>query len=355
MLSQAQLDRLNEAILALYKPFPMDELPDRFLAAVRIALPAELVHISVTSPAEGVVDAFLDRPAHAALARLAAHRDDLMAMPGFSDGGFYLGADRGPVSYLDFMDRRRLEATALWEYFCKPLDLQSDLSVNFHRTEGQFFTISSSRSGRPHDASERAILSFLQPHLRQRFQLATSAEPCHPLLAANCDAPSAGPLHIICDKDGKMLYATPASVGTLERIGIQLGATIPDDWAAWIRVRHREEQINRAGPLRFCGNQGQSGWVHHLSDPEAAEHHLLIGFEHVKVAIGFQGLLTPREEEVAARLVEGKTNREIARILGISTATAKHHVANILAKLMVENRTAAANCLRSRRPAKTWT
>ncbi|MGC4118137.1 MAG: helix-turn-helix transcriptional regulator [Myxococcales bacterium] len=45
--------------------------------------------------------------------------------------------------------------------------------------------------------------------------------------------------------------------------------------------------------------------------------------------------LTRRERSVAGWLVEGKTNGEIAKILGVSEATAKYHVANILAKLGV--------------------
>jgi DNA-binding NarL/FixJ family response regulator len=52
--------------------------------------------------------------------------------------------------------------------------------------------------------------------------------------------------------------------------------------------------------------------------------------------------LTPREREVLALLVEGKTNRDIALQLTISQATVRLHVSNILSKLGVSNRTEAA-------------
>lgn len=52
-------------------------------------------------------------------------------------------------------------------------------------------------------------------------------------------------------------------------------------------------------------------------------------------------LLTPRETEVARLLVEGKTNPEIAAQLFISERTVQSHVANIMAKLGVNSRTAA--------------
>jgi non-specific serine/threonine protein kinase len=53
-------------------------------------------------------------------------------------------------------------------------------------------------------------------------------------------------------------------------------------------------------------------------------------------------LLTPRETEVARLLVEGKTNPEIAADLFISERTVQSHVANIMTKLGVNSRTAAA-------------
>jgi non-specific serine/threonine protein kinase len=55
-----------------------------------------------------------------------------------------------------------------------------------------------------------------------------------------------------------------------------------------------------------------------------------------------QERLTPRELDVLSLLVMGKTDREIARELFVSVRTAHGHVANILSKLEVHTRTAAA-------------
>ncbi|MEV5747998.1 AAA family ATPase [Actinoallomurus sp. NPDC052308] len=52
--------------------------------------------------------------------------------------------------------------------------------------------------------------------------------------------------------------------------------------------------------------------------------------------------LTPREQEVLRLLAEGRSNREIAEELFISAKTASVHVSNILAKLNVPTRGAAA-------------
>ena len=52
--------------------------------------------------------------------------------------------------------------------------------------------------------------------------------------------------------------------------------------------------------------------------------------------------LTPREKEVLHWVIQGKTNQEIAIILGIATGTVAKHVEHLLRKLGVETRTAAA-------------
>lgn len=55
-----------------------------------------------------------------------------------------------------------------------------------------------------------------------------------------------------------------------------------------------------------------------------------------------QVALTPRETEVLSWLSKGKTNRDIADILGMSPRTVNKHLEHIFEKLGVETRTAAA-------------
>jgi DNA-binding NarL/FixJ family response regulator len=55
-----------------------------------------------------------------------------------------------------------------------------------------------------------------------------------------------------------------------------------------------------------------------------------------------EDVLSAREQEVLALLAEGLTNREIGERLTISEYTARNHVATILNKLGLSNRTAAA-------------
>jgi len=62
--------------------------------------------------------------------------------------------------------------------------------------------------------------------------------------------------------------------------------------------------------------------------------------DEVQLQKGLQ--LTAREAEVLRWIANGKTNREIAEILGISPRTINKHLEQLFPKLGVENRTAAA-------------
>jgi DNA-binding NarL/FixJ family response regulator len=67
---------------------------------------------------------------------------------------------------------------------------------------------------------------------------------------------------------------------------------------------------------------------------------------------GESGALTRREREVAQRVADGLSNKEIAIDLRIGPATVKNHVHNILEKLHVRRRAAVADRLH-RAPAPT--
>jgi DNA-binding NarL/FixJ family response regulator len=61
--------------------------------------------------------------------------------------------------------------------------------------------------------------------------------------------------------------------------------------------------------------------------------------------------LTPRQNEVLIELGKGRSNQEIADVLGISVATVKLHVNAILQALGVRNRTEAAIIALQKKPA----
>jgi len=67
-----------------------------------------------------------------------------------------------------------------------------------------------------------------------------------------------------------------------------------------------------------------------------------VGTQLIEGGIDLKSVLTPRQRDVLAMLRQGKSNKEIARDLGLAEITVKLHVTAILRALGVENRTQAA-------------
>lgn len=59
-------------------------------------------------------------------------------------------------------------------------------------------------------------------------------------------------------------------------------------------------------------------------------------------------LLTPRELEILAAVVNGDSNRDIAQALGLTEKTVKNHMTALLSKIGAQNRTQAAHLALSR-------
>ena len=102
---------------------------------------------------------------------------------------------------------------------------------------------------------------------------------------------------------------------------------------------------------------GAAGVVYKDVDPDALvrairsvhDGHLLLAPEaadalarSADVAVAGLDALTVREREVLAEIAKGRSNREIARALGVAEKTVKAHVSSVLAKLGVQDRTQAA-------------
>ncbi len=85
--------------------------------------------------------------------------------------------------------------------------------------------------------------------------------------------------------------------------------------------------------LQFMGKAGPNEMLLRLAQESAPQ---------ATSEFGKQLGLTSREGEVLSWLSKGKTNRDIAQILGLSPRTVDKHLEQIYAKLGVENRTAAA-------------
>jgi DNA-binding NarL/FixJ family response regulator len=145
--------------------------------------------------------------------------------------------------------------------------------------------------------------------------------------------------------DGRLVWQTPLARQLLNGYFAISDPQLPDVAAEWVRAQ-AQAQLAGLGTSTFTVAQGAKRLVLALHEPSGDGEWLVVMREASDAAIveamthAFK--LTLREAEVLYWVVKGKTNRDIADILGMSAATVKKHLEHVFEKLGVETRTAAA-------------
>jgi DNA-binding NarL/FixJ family response regulator len=145
---------------------------------------------------------------------------------------------------------------------------------------------------------------------------------------------------------GRLMWATPQAQRLLSDAlaGESDEVVLPDPIPQWLEQARRGKAGSKATimatlpgnePLRlqYMGKLGANEFLLRLAKDSGTDAPAEFSSE-----LG----LTTREGEVLSWLSKGKTNRDIAQILGLSPRTVDKHLEQIYAKLGVENRTAAA-------------
>jgi DNA-binding response OmpR family regulator/DNA-binding CsgD family transcriptional regulator len=146
------------------------------------------------------------------------------------------------------------------------------------------------------------------------------------------------------NRQGKIMWATPQAhkllSDHLDADGDEL--VLPEPLRQWLEAAQRSASktqptaalsSNAQLRLHYMGNAGPNEFLLRLAKDTSTD---------LPAEFSSEFGLTTREREVLSWLSKGKTNRDIAQILGLSPRTVDKHLEQIYAKLGVENRTAAA-------------
>ncbi len=146
---------------------------------------------------------------------------------------------------------------------------------------------------------------------------------------------------------GKIMWATPQAQRLLAdtlSVNADDDFVLPDPMPQWLDQAQKSKASSKTAAmaafpgneqlrLQYMGKLGPNEFLLRLAKDSGAETPAEFSSE-----LG----LTTREGEVLQWLSKGKTNRDIAQILGLSPRTVDKHLEQIYSKLGVENRTAAA-------------
>ena len=145
---------------------------------------------------------------------------------------------------------------------------------------------------------------------------------------------------------GKLLWATPQAQRLLSDTlaGDGEDFVLPDPMPQWLDQAHKGKAAAKTATmasfpgneqlrLQYMGKLGPNEFLLRLAKDTSGD---------LPAEFSSELGLTTREGEVLSWLSKGKTNRDIAQILGLSPRTVDKHLEQIYSKLGVENRTAAA-------------
>jgi DNA-binding NarL/FixJ family response regulator len=134
----------------------------------------------------------------------------------------------------------------------------------------------------------------------------------------------------------------------LGAVGYVLKTINPTDLASMVRTAARKQVLFAASVTRPDDNESQSTLRPGASAPDelvsaraAAGSALTEPHTRAPINLGPLQDLSEREREIVDLLCEGRTNKQIAAELYVTTKTVKFHLTNIFAKLGVTNRTEA--------------
>lgn len=339
-LSAADWTLLNAVILRLYRELETERHRQVLLEVIHELVPAELVALNVFEVATQdyqviSIPANYLRPSD--MTRVAG----LLNQSPFP--AYYL-ATGDPLWKMvtDFMPMEDFRATDLWKEGLNPLAIDHQLCGMLAVENGVVHGLTLNRSHRPFDERERELLNTLHPHL----------------VTSYLNAMAFARAQSSVEELRAVVEASPGAYACLR----------PDGSLAWMQERAREWLAEFHAEEAFADN-GLPVRIEHLRLMQQGENKVLHAEKTVHAEVLFACLspspmggsilrlqrracepavrfiaqpgLSERENEVLRWMIEGKRNREIATILGISVRTVEKHVEAVLTTLSAENRATA--------------
>jgi DNA-binding CsgD family transcriptional regulator len=349
-LTSHDVHTLLRALRTLYAPCDLDAFPAQLHAALQQVVAAESISFNEINPRRQRVRA-VAHPPEATLPESAAilarhlHEHPLISR-------YQQTRDGRAYKISDFLTPLHFHRLGLYNELYRPLGMEDQMALALPTPPPLVLGIALNRRRRSFSARDRRLLNLLRPHLTQAYsnaELRTQMRQELRRLRQALEALERG--LILLDRRGRVRLMTARARQWLPRYFgrySQPASRLPPALRQWIRqqqaqLRHDDVVPPPLAPLVVQG-EGARLLVRCLPGPSAEEILLLLDEQPTEVAAAsLERLgLSRREAEVLGWVMQGKTNPEVAIILGISARTVQKHLERIYQKLGVETRTAAA-------------
>jgi DNA-binding CsgD family transcriptional regulator len=253
----------------------------------------------------------------------------------------------------DFFSWHDFQRTSIYNEYYRHVGTRHQLFFTYDGGQGAPFqrAIAVNRKTRDFSQRDREILRMLGPHFRRAHSNLVELESLRSENTALKNAPRAA-TGITLTLTSKFRI-TGLNGSTREwfetHVGLQIRERgfLPEPLRSWLKatvVAHSRatDLAQLTGPLRIAGSGGFV--VVRLAALKGDGESVLLLTAGERMPSYFDPKLaglTRRENEILGWIVQGKSNPEIAQILGRSVRTVYKHVENLFAKLGVESRAQA--------------
>ncbi|HEY1788982.1 MAG TPA: helix-turn-helix transcriptional regulator [Verrucomicrobiae bacterium] len=237
----------------------------------------------------------------------------------------------------DFLTQEAFHQLELYRDVYRHMDVEYQIAVTVRLSSSHVVAFALSRKEKDYDERDRAVLEMLRPHLVVAFNNLDLIQNHQTIQnGAELALNELSSATLIVNLQGDILYHTGPA---MQWLGVRNPEHLPKEISHWLG---REPVTGVRENLRWNSAVGEIQ-IRALPTSSADRRLLVLSRENTRPSNGASlSDLSRRQQEVAHWIREGKTNQEIASILGISPRTVQKHVEHIFEKLGVETRVAIA-------------
>jgi DNA-binding CsgD family transcriptional regulator len=245
----------------------------------------------------------------------------------------------------DVISRRAFLRLPIYTGFYRKFGLESVMGILLNSHPTAFDGLTLNRGRRDFDERDRSILTLLQPRLVQAYRTARTIDRLQADLSLTLRVvKTSGFGLVVLSESRRVQLVNPHAAAWLTTYfgAARRGSRLPDSLDRWIR----HQQNSAADPTRlppprapFLVERDGSRLVVHLV-AAATDSLLLLEEQSARPDLEPLGL-SRRETEVLGWVAVGKTPKQVAAILGLSSRTVQAYLERLFGKLQVDTRAAA--------------
>ena len=334
MLNCSVAQYLSKALLELHSSRPHTDFPTRLFASLRLCFSCDFY--SFNEWTDKKVERIEIYPNWDVSLKL--FKDYLSEHPSINT--IYQRRLKSAVKVSDFVSLTQWRQARLYSEFFRIRNQNYQLTF-VSAEQLPKLAVSLNRTGTAFSEEERTLLNLLRPHFVQAYRESRLFSYLNQAAEISNDG------FIVVDRAWRIRYVNARGLVLLrDFFGQEPGNSLPTRIGTWLQEKTRSRSaVESPVPDLIVGSDDRSLTIQTVDSGEESEYRLLLRETARRLdARPLQSLgLTNREAEVLLWLSQGKSNSEIAIILTTKVRTIAKHLERVFAKLMVENRTAAAH------------